>query len=68
MYQGKGKARNNFQFFSDDMHERTHRRLSLEHDLRRADLVLGSLSEASFAEVAVQATSERQPQEPPNRP
>jgi diguanylate cyclase (GGDEF)-like protein/PAS domain S-box-containing protein len=36
MYQGKGKARNNFQFFSAQMHERTIRRLSLERDLRRA--------------------------------
>jgi HAD superfamily hydrolase (TIGR01509 family) len=42
--------------------------LTGEHDFRRADLVLGSLSESSFAEVAVQAASERQPQEPPNRP
>jgi diguanylate cyclase (GGDEF)-like protein/PAS domain S-box-containing protein len=36
MYQGKGKARNNFQFFSAQMHERTIRRLSLERDLRQA--------------------------------
>jgi len=36
MYQGKGKARNNVQFFSAQMHERAIRRLSLEHDLRRA--------------------------------
>ncbi len=36
MYQGKGKARNNVQFFSAQMHDRTIRRLSLEHDLRRA--------------------------------
>jgi HAD superfamily hydrolase (TIGR01509 family) len=42
--------------------------LTGEHDFRRADLVLGTLSEASFAEVAVQAASERRPQEPPKRP
>ncbi len=36
MYQGKGKAGNNFQFFSAEMHERTIRRLSLERDLRHA--------------------------------
>lgn len=36
MYQGKGKTRNNLQFFNAQMQERTLRRLSLEHDLRRA--------------------------------